>query len=156
MAKNTLKSSTIVGENFEIYLSQMAKNALILSTMVGEKFEIYNLQMTRNAFLSAKICPWPSKKISKIPDISLICPWPLQIPDLSLTSQTSQTSLTNGHPALVKLRSWHTSQYIILTHLFTVISQIASKNRGAHHPKNLKILEISQCLKIKISIRRSP
>ena len=41
MAKTDLKLSTIVGENFEIYLFQVAKNALILSTMVGENFEIY-------------------------------------------------------------------------------------------------------------------
>ena len=36
MAKNGLKLSTMVGENFEIYLSEMAKNGLKLSTMVGE------------------------------------------------------------------------------------------------------------------------
>ena len=41
MSKNDLKLSTMVGENFEIYLSQMAKNDLKLSTMVGEIFEIY-------------------------------------------------------------------------------------------------------------------
>jgi hypothetical protein len=40
MVKNALKLSTMVGENFEIYLSQMVKNALKLSTMVGENFEI--------------------------------------------------------------------------------------------------------------------
>ena len=28
MAKNTLESSTMVGENFEVYMSEMAKNAL--------------------------------------------------------------------------------------------------------------------------------
>ena len=28
----------LCGENFKIYLSQMAKNALKLSTMVGENF----------------------------------------------------------------------------------------------------------------------
>ena len=43
MAKNALKLSTMVGENFEIYLPQMAKNALKLFTMVGENFEIYLL-----------------------------------------------------------------------------------------------------------------
>jgi len=41
MTKNAFKLSTMVGENFEIYLSQMTKNAFKLSTMVGEKFEIY-------------------------------------------------------------------------------------------------------------------
>ena len=41
MAKNALKLSTMVGEIFEIYLSEMAKNALKLSTTVGENFKIY-------------------------------------------------------------------------------------------------------------------
>ena len=49
MAKNALKLSTMVGENFEIHLSQMAKNALKLSTMVGENFKIYLSQMGKNA-----------------------------------------------------------------------------------------------------------
>ena len=40
IAKNAFKLSTMVGENFEIYLSQMAENALKLSTIVGENFEI--------------------------------------------------------------------------------------------------------------------
>ena len=40
MAKNALKLSTMVGENFEIHLSQMAKNDLKLSTIVGDNFEI--------------------------------------------------------------------------------------------------------------------
>ena len=35
----------MVGENFEIYLSQMAKNALKLST----NFEIYSSKMSKNA-----------------------------------------------------------------------------------------------------------
>jgi hypothetical protein len=39
MAKNEFKLSSMVGENFEIYFSQMAKNDLKLSTMVGEHFE---------------------------------------------------------------------------------------------------------------------
>ena len=39
MAKNTFKLSTMVGEKFEFYLSQMAKNTLKLSTMVAENFE---------------------------------------------------------------------------------------------------------------------
>jgi len=41
VAKNAFKLSTMVGENFEIYRSQVAKNAFKLSTMVGEKIEIY-------------------------------------------------------------------------------------------------------------------
>ena len=45
MAKNDLKFSTMVGENFEIYYLQMAKNDLKLSTMVGENFKIYLFQM---------------------------------------------------------------------------------------------------------------
>ena len=40
MAKNALKLSTMVGENFEIHLFQMGKNAPKLSTMLGENFEI--------------------------------------------------------------------------------------------------------------------
>ena len=35
----------MVGENFEIYMSEMAKNHLKLSTMVGENCEIYMSQM---------------------------------------------------------------------------------------------------------------
>ena len=50
MAKNTLESSTMVGANFKIYMSEMAKNTLDSSTMVGEKFEIY---MAKNALLSS-------------------------------------------------------------------------------------------------------
>ena len=47
--------STMVGENFEIYSTQMAENALKLSTMVGENFEIYLSQMAKNALkLSTK------------------------------------------------------------------------------------------------------
>ena len=41
MAKNAPKLSTMVGENFEIHLSQMAENAPKLSTMVGENCEIH-------------------------------------------------------------------------------------------------------------------
>ena len=40
MAKTDLKLSTMVGENFEIYLSQMAKMAFKLSTVVGENLYI--------------------------------------------------------------------------------------------------------------------
>ena len=39
MAKNGSKLSTMVGEDFEIYLYEMAKNSIKLSTMVGENFE---------------------------------------------------------------------------------------------------------------------
>ena len=39
----------MVGENFEICISEMAKNALKLSTMVGEYFEICIAEMVRNA-----------------------------------------------------------------------------------------------------------
>ena len=39
----------MVGENFEIYSSQLAKNALKLSTMVGENFGIYSSQLAKNA-----------------------------------------------------------------------------------------------------------
>ena len=38
----------MVGENFEIHMSQMAKNELKLSTMVGEIFEIHMSQMAKN------------------------------------------------------------------------------------------------------------
>ena len=41
VAANPLTLSTMVGENFEIYFSQMAIYAPKLSTMVGEHFEIY-------------------------------------------------------------------------------------------------------------------
>ena len=41
--------STMVGENFDIYSSQMAEYALELSTMVEENFEIYWLQMVKYA-----------------------------------------------------------------------------------------------------------
>ena len=39
----------MVGENFEICISEMAKNALKLSTMVRENFEICISEMVRNA-----------------------------------------------------------------------------------------------------------
>ena len=39
MAKNALIFSTMLGENFEIYLPQMAKNALKLTTMVEENLK---------------------------------------------------------------------------------------------------------------------
>ena len=47
----------MVGENFEIYLSQIAINALKLSTMVGENFEISLSQIAKNAVkLSTMVC----------------------------------------------------------------------------------------------------
>ena len=48
MAIYTIKLSTMVGENFEIYLSQMAIYTIKLSTMVGENFEIYFSRMAIN------------------------------------------------------------------------------------------------------------
>ena len=45
VAKIAFNSSTMVGENFEIYLSQMSKVAFNSSTMVGENFEISMSQM---------------------------------------------------------------------------------------------------------------
>ena len=47
-ANIALKVSTMVGENFEIYLSQVAKIALKLSIIVRENFEIYLFQMAKN------------------------------------------------------------------------------------------------------------
>jgi hypothetical protein len=38
----------MVGDNYEICLSQMAKNAPKLSTMVGENFEIYISHKAKN------------------------------------------------------------------------------------------------------------
>ena len=51
MARNALKLSTKVGENFEIGWLQMVGKALKLSTMdmVGEKIEISWSQMARQA-----------------------------------------------------------------------------------------------------------
>ena len=37
----------MVGENFEIYMSEMAKNTLELSTMVGANFKIYMSEMAK-------------------------------------------------------------------------------------------------------------
>ena len=39
----------MVGENVEIYSSQVAKNTFKLSTMVGEKFENYYSQVTKKS-----------------------------------------------------------------------------------------------------------
>ena len=58
MAKSALKLSTMVGENFEIYCSQMAKNAFKLSTMVGDIFEIYLPEMAKSA---SNCQPWLEK-----------------------------------------------------------------------------------------------
>ena len=46
-AKNIFKLSTMVGENFEIYMPQIAKTGHRLSTMVGENFEIYMTQIAK-------------------------------------------------------------------------------------------------------------
>ena len=58
MAKNYLKLSTIVGENFEIYFSQMANNDLKLSTMGGENFEMYITQILK---IILNYPPWLGK-----------------------------------------------------------------------------------------------
>ena len=47
MAKNAFKFSTMVGEIFQIYMSQMAKTAFKFSTMVGENFQIYISEIAR-------------------------------------------------------------------------------------------------------------
>ena len=41
MARMAFKLFTMVGENFEIYTTQMARIDFKLSTTVGENFEIY-------------------------------------------------------------------------------------------------------------------
>ena len=38
----------MVGENFEICISEMSRNALKLTAVVGENFEIYISEMPRN------------------------------------------------------------------------------------------------------------
>ena len=48
----------MVGENFEICLSQIAKNALKLPTMVGENFEICLSEIAKNGL---KNPPWLEK-----------------------------------------------------------------------------------------------
>ena len=45
----------MVGENFEMYLSQMAKTTLKLSTVVGENFEIYFSHVAKHAFKLANM-----------------------------------------------------------------------------------------------------
>ena len=51
LSKNTFKSSTMVGEKFGIYSSQLVKNTLKLSTMVGENFDIYSSQFAKKYIL---------------------------------------------------------------------------------------------------------
>ena len=55
----------MVGENFEIYFSQMAKNAFKFSTMVGESFEIYLFQKVPGVF------PEFSQNWKMLPEFSL-------------------------------------------------------------------------------------
>ena len=56
-------SSTMVGENFDIYTSETAKNALkIFHYMVGEKFEIYTSKMAKN-LLIINTPPWLEKNL---------------------------------------------------------------------------------------------
>ena len=50
LAKNAFGLSTMLKENYEIYLSRVAKNPFKLSIMVGENFEIYSCQVAKNAF----------------------------------------------------------------------------------------------------------
>ena len=51
-----IKSSTMVGENFEIHLSQMPRIPLKSPTMVGENFEIDLFQMSKIAFKIIQHC----------------------------------------------------------------------------------------------------
>ena len=57
---NTLKLSTMVGENFEICISEIARNALKMFPVVGEKFEICISEMARNG-LNTVCPPWLEK-----------------------------------------------------------------------------------------------
>ena len=57
----------MVGDNFEISLSQTAKNTLILSTAVAKSFEISSLQMTKDVF-NFKYPSWLEKML-KFPDL---------------------------------------------------------------------------------------
>ena len=43
-ARNALKLPTMVGENFEICISEIARNALKYSTMVGEILKFVSLK----------------------------------------------------------------------------------------------------------------
>ena len=49
MARNALKLSTIVGENFEICISEMARNALKTVHHGWRKFWNFISEMTKNA-----------------------------------------------------------------------------------------------------------
>ena len=46
----------MVGEIFEIHLSQLNKNSLKLSNMVGENFEIHLSQLTKTYWSQSVIC----------------------------------------------------------------------------------------------------
>ena len=50
IAKITFYSSTMVGENIEIYLIEKAKIALNCPPLVGQNFEIYLTEMAKIAF----------------------------------------------------------------------------------------------------------
>ena len=63
MTKNVLKLSAMVAESFEIFTSQMAKNVLKLFTIIGENFEIVMSQLSKNVLLNC--APW-LKKFLKI------------------------------------------------------------------------------------------
>ena len=56
MARNPLKLSCMVGENFKICISKIARNALKLSSMVGEIFENCISEIAGNA-----LKPWLEK-----------------------------------------------------------------------------------------------
>ena len=58
MARNEFKLSIMVGENFEICISETARNAFKLSTMVVENFEIYIYEMAR---MHINCPPWLEK-----------------------------------------------------------------------------------------------
>ena len=60
----------MIGEHFEIYMSQVPKNAFKLSTMVGENFEIYSSQMAKNAL---KMCDLQTVKSVKNDKFANIC-----------------------------------------------------------------------------------
>ena len=50
MARNVFKLSTMVGENFEIYISEMARMHINCPPWVGEKFKFSISEMAKNAF----------------------------------------------------------------------------------------------------------
>ena len=53
----------MVGENFEMYSSQITKNTFKLSTMVGGNFEICMYEMARNAFKLSTLKLTENKKL---------------------------------------------------------------------------------------------